>query len=64
MSCCPIRASRAILIVAKYVLSKVVVYCLLIAQYAPVLERETQFVPQVPPCGRTVLQSGLRWSST
>jgi hypothetical protein len=40
MSYCPIRASRALLIEPEYVLSKVVVCCLSIAQRAPVLEWE------------------------
>jgi hypothetical protein len=59
MSCCPIRASRALLIGTEHVLSEVVVRCLSIAQRAPVLEREPRFVPRVRPCGRTVLTSGL-----
>jgi hypothetical protein len=60
----PTRASRALLIGPGYVLSEVVVYCLLITQRAPVLEREPRFVPQVQPCGQTVLNSELRWSAT
>jgi hypothetical protein len=40
MSYYPIRSSRAMLIGPGYVLSEVVVCCLSIAQYAPVLERE------------------------
>jgi hypothetical protein len=40
MSCCPVGASRALLIGPKFVLSDVVVRCLSIAQHAPVLERE------------------------
>jgi hypothetical protein len=38
--------------------------CLLITQRTPVLEREPRFVPQVHPCGRTVLKSRLKWSTT
>jgi hypothetical protein len=64
MSCCPIRASRALLIEFEYVLFEVVVYCLSIAQCAPVLKREPQFVPQVRPCDQAVLKFGLRWSAT
>jgi hypothetical protein len=40
-----------------------VVRCLLITQRTPVLEREPRFVPQVHPCGRTVLKSRLKWST-
>jgi hypothetical protein len=36
--------------------------CLLITQHTPVLEREPRFVPQVHPCGQTVLKSRLKWS--
>jgi hypothetical protein len=64
MSCCPIRASRAVLIGPEYILSEVVVHCLLITPRAPILEREPRFVLHVWPCGRTVLKSGLRWSAT
>jgi hypothetical protein len=64
MSCCPIRASRALLIGLKHIIFEVVVHCLLIAQHAPVLEQELWFVPQVQPCGRTVLKSEMRWSAT
>jgi hypothetical protein len=64
MSCCPIQASRALLIGSEYVLSEVVVRCLSIAQCTPVLELEPRFVPQVRPCGQTVLKFGLGWSAT
>jgi hypothetical protein len=64
MSCCPIQACRALLIGPEYILFEAVVRCLSIAQHAPVLEREPQFVPQVRPYGRTVLKSGMRWSAT
>jgi hypothetical protein len=64
ISCCHVRASRALLIGHAYILSGVVVHCLSIAQRAPVLEREPRFVPQVRPCDRTVFKSGLRWSTT
>jgi hypothetical protein len=64
MSYCPIRASRALLIEPEYVLSKVVVCCLSIAQRAPVLEWEPWCIPQVRPYGRIMLKSGLRWSVT
>jgi hypothetical protein len=64
MSCCPIRASRALLIGPEYVLSEVVVCYLSIAQRTPVLEREPQFGPQIHPSDRTVLKSGLRWNVT
>jgi hypothetical protein len=37
--------------------------CLLITQCTPVLEREPRFVPQVHPCGWTVLKSRLKWSA-
>jgi hypothetical protein len=37
---------------------------LLITQRTSVLEREPRFVPQVRPCGRTVLKSRLKWSTT
>jgi hypothetical protein len=59
MSCSPVWSSRALLIGYEYILFEVMVCCLSIAQYAPILEREPQFVPQVRPCG----QSGLRWSA-
>jgi hypothetical protein len=64
MSCCPIQACRALLIGPEYILFGVAVRCLSIAQHAPVLEREPQFVPQAQPYGRTVLKSGLSWSAT
>jgi hypothetical protein len=64
MSYCPVWASRALLIRPEYILSEVAVWCLLITQRTPVLEREPRFVPQAQPCGRTVLMSGLRWSAT
>jgi hypothetical protein len=64
MSCCPIQASHVLLIGPKYVISVVVVCCLSIPQCTPVLKREPRFVPQVRPCGQTVLKSGLRWSAT
>jgi hypothetical protein len=60
MSCCPVRANRALLIGSGYVASEVVVHYLSITQRAPVWEREPRFVPQVWPCGQTVLKSGLR----
>jgi hypothetical protein len=37
-----------------------VTHCLLITQCISVLEREPQFIPQVRPCGQTV----LKWSTT
>jgi hypothetical protein len=64
ISCCPIRASRALLIGPEYVLFEVVVCCLSIAKCAPILEWEPQFVPQTRPYGQTMLKSGLRWSAT
>jgi hypothetical protein len=64
MSCWPVQASRALLIRFEYILSEVVVCCLSIAQCAPVLERESQFVPWVRSCDQTVLKSGLMWSAT
>jgi hypothetical protein len=60
MSCCPIQASRAMLIGSGYVLSEVVVRCLSIAQHALVHVLEPRFIPQVQPCGRTMLNSALR----
>jgi hypothetical protein len=45
MTCCSVRASRALLIGSEYVLTEVAVCCLSIAQRAPVLEREPRFVP-------------------
>jgi hypothetical protein len=41
MSCCPVRASHALLIGSEYILSEAVVHYLLIAQRAPALERES-----------------------
>jgi hypothetical protein len=40
-----------------------VAHCLLITQHTPVLEREPRFVPQVRPCGRTLLKFRLKWST-
>jgi hypothetical protein len=64
ISCCPVQTSCALLIGHEYALSEMVVWCLLIAQRASVLEREPWFVLQVRPYGRTMLKSGLRWSTT
>jgi hypothetical protein len=64
MSCWHVRASRALLIGLEYILSEVVVCYLSIAQCAPVLERESQFVPWVRPYDQTVLKSGLMWNAT
>jgi hypothetical protein len=64
MSCCPVRANRALLIGPKYILSEVVARYLSIAQCAPFLEPEPRFGLQVRPYGRTMLQYGLRWSVT
>jgi hypothetical protein len=47
MSSCPVRVSRVQLIGPEYVLSEVVVRCLLIAQCTPILEWEPRFIPQV-----------------
>jgi hypothetical protein len=44
MSYCPVQASCALLIGSEYILYEVVVCCLSIAQCAPVLEWEPQFV--------------------
>jgi hypothetical protein len=41
-----------------------VTHCLLITQLTPILERESRFIPQVHLCGRTVLKSRLKWSTT
>jgi hypothetical protein len=60
MMCCPVQASRALLIELEYILSEVVMCFLSIAQCAPVRERESQSVPQVWPHGRTALKSGLK----
>jgi hypothetical protein len=38
--------------------------CLLITQLTPILECEPRFISQVHPCGRTVLKSRLKWSTT
>jgi hypothetical protein len=62
MSCCPVRACRALLIGTEYVLFEAAVRYLSIAQHALVLEREPQFVPQARPYSQTVLKSELRWS--
>jgi hypothetical protein len=64
MSCCPDRASPALLIGMNIFFSEVVVCYLSIAQRALVLEREPRFVPLVRPYGRIVLKFGLRWSAT
>jgi hypothetical protein len=64
MSHCLIRASHVLLIGLEYVLSKVVACYLLIAQHAPIWEREPRFVPQVWPYGQTIPKFGLRWSVT
>jgi hypothetical protein len=64
MSYCSVRASRALLIGHEYVPFELVVRRLSIAQCAPVLERETQSIPQVRPYDWTVLMFRLRWSAT
>jgi hypothetical protein len=64
MSCCPVWASRAMLIGPAYVLSEVVMCCLSIAQRALVLEQEPRFASQVRPYDWTALKSGLKWSAT
>jgi hypothetical protein len=64
MSCCPVRACRALLIEHKYVLFEATVCCLSIAQCALILKREPRFVLYARPCGRTVLKFRLRWSAT
>jgi hypothetical protein len=64
MSCCPVRASHALLIVLKYILSDVVVRCLSITQCALVRGREPLSVSQVRLCDRTMLMFGLSWSAT
>jgi hypothetical protein len=45
MSYCSVRASHALLIELKYILSEVVVHCLSISQYALVWEWEPRSVP-------------------
>jgi hypothetical protein len=60
----PVWISCALLIGSEYVLSEMVVHCFLIAQSAPVLEREPRFVPRVWPYGWNMLKSGLRWNVT
>jgi hypothetical protein len=64
MSCCPVWASRAMLIGSAYVLSEMVMCCLSIAQRALVLEQEPRFASQVRPYDWTALKSGLKWSAT
>jgi hypothetical protein len=64
ISCCLVRASRALLIELEYVSSEVVARCLLITQRTSVLEREPRFILQVRPYGRTVPKSRLKWSTT
>jgi hypothetical protein len=61
MSCCPVRARRALVIGPKYVYSEVVVHCLPITQCAPVLEREPRFVPRVRRCDRAMLKWSVTW---
>jgi hypothetical protein len=63
MSWCSIQACCALLIVPECVHTKVAVRCLLIAHHTPILDREFRSVPQVRPCGRTMLKSKLRWSA-
>jgi hypothetical protein len=41
-----------------------VVCCLSVAQCTLVWEWDPWFVPQVRPCGRTILKSVLKWSAT
>jgi hypothetical protein len=61
---CSVLANRTLLTGFKYILFEMVAHYLSIAQCAPAREREPRSVPQVWPCGRTVLKSGLKWSVT
>jgi hypothetical protein len=63
MSCCLVRACRALLIGPEYIIFEAAVRCLSIAQCTLILEREPRFVPQARPYSQTVLKFGLRWST-